>query len=177
MYLLRVTLRHDLGVEVEPDFERTRTQMLAALDSERRSLERLLASEQAQATRVRRLIEPEPQRIGGRTALIAEYVGDEREADAATAGPPLCPVGPGQPKRSAEELDGPSRKIEVSGVGLISEIGACGIRDSAVSESTGRWIFSVSYADQIRRMSSRVPCEAGSRWKIPGLSRWMTSIP
>ncbi|MFF0129692.1 hypothetical protein ACFYTG_28900 [Streptomyces mirabilis] len=51
VYLLRVTLRHDLGVEVEPDFEHTRTQMLAALDSERRSLERLLASEQAQATR------------------------------------------------------------------------------------------------------------------------------
>lgn len=51
VYLLRVTLRHDLGVEVEPDFERTRTQMLAALDGERRSLERLLASEQARASR------------------------------------------------------------------------------------------------------------------------------
>ncbi|WP_409059682.1 hypothetical protein [Streptomyces sp. SYP-A7185] len=51
VYLLRVALRHDLGVEVEPDFERTRTQMLAALDTERRSLERQLASEQAQATR------------------------------------------------------------------------------------------------------------------------------
>ncbi|MET8786716.1 hypothetical protein [Streptomyces sp. NPDC004589] len=51
VYLLRVTLRHDLGVEVDPDFERTRAQMLDALRSERRSLERLLASEQAQATR------------------------------------------------------------------------------------------------------------------------------
>ncbi|MFF3739129.1 MULTISPECIES: hypothetical protein [unclassified Streptomyces] len=51
VYLLRVTLRHDLGVEVEPDFEHTRTQMLAVLNSERRSLERLLSSEQAQAAR------------------------------------------------------------------------------------------------------------------------------
>ncbi|WP_328448203.1 hypothetical protein OG780_14240 [Streptomyces sp. NBC_00386] len=50
VYLLRVILRHDLGVEVQPDFERTRTQMLAALDGERRSLERLLASEQARGT-------------------------------------------------------------------------------------------------------------------------------
>ncbi|MFD5761824.1 hypothetical protein [Streptomyces mirabilis] len=46
VYLLRVTLRHDLGVEAERDFEHTRTQMLAALDSERRNLERLLVSEQ-----------------------------------------------------------------------------------------------------------------------------------
>ncbi|GGQ56268.1 hypothetical protein Saso_70050 [Streptomyces asoensis] len=51
VYLLRVTLRHDLGVEVEPDFERTCTRILAALDSERKNLERLLSSEQAQATR------------------------------------------------------------------------------------------------------------------------------
>ncbi|MFH9860230.1 hypothetical protein [Streptomyces sp. NPDC017202] len=51
VYLLRVTLRHDLGVEVEPDFERTHIQMLTALDSERKNLERLLSSEQAQATR------------------------------------------------------------------------------------------------------------------------------
>ncbi|MDX5568413.1 hypothetical protein PYK79_41000 [Streptomyces sp. ID05-04B] len=49
VYLLRVTLRHDLGVEVEPDFEHTRTRMQAVLDNERRSLERLLSSEQAQA--------------------------------------------------------------------------------------------------------------------------------
>ncbi|MFF9602490.1 hypothetical protein ACF1GY_09435 [Streptomyces sp. NPDC014684] len=51
VYLLRVTLRHDLGVEVEPDFERTRIQLLTALDSERRNLERLLASEQTRAAR------------------------------------------------------------------------------------------------------------------------------
>ncbi|MEU6195651.1 hypothetical protein [Streptomyces sp. NPDC047061] len=51
VYLLRVSLRHDLGVEVEPDFKDTRARLLAALDSERRSLERLLASEQAQAIR------------------------------------------------------------------------------------------------------------------------------
>ncbi|MFG2384663.1 hypothetical protein [Streptomyces avermitilis] len=49
VYLLRVALRHDLGVEVEPDFQHTRTRMLAVLDNERRSLERLLSSEQAQA--------------------------------------------------------------------------------------------------------------------------------
>jgi hypothetical protein len=42
--LLRGALRHDLGVEVEPGFERTRIQMLAALDSERRNLEHLLSS-------------------------------------------------------------------------------------------------------------------------------------
>jgi hypothetical protein len=45
VYLLRVTLRHDLGVEVEPHFEQTRMQMLAALDSARSNLERLLAAE------------------------------------------------------------------------------------------------------------------------------------
>ncbi|MER8059995.1 MULTISPECIES: hypothetical protein [unclassified Streptomyces] len=50
VYLLRVTLRYDLGVEVEPGFERTRIQMHAALDSERRNLERLLSPE-AQASR------------------------------------------------------------------------------------------------------------------------------
>ncbi len=44
VYLLRVALRHDLGVEVEPDFERTRMQLLAVVDSERRHLERLLSS-------------------------------------------------------------------------------------------------------------------------------------
>ncbi|WP_230194633.1 hypothetical protein [Streptomyces coriariae] len=49
VYLLRVTLRHDLGVEVDSDFEHTRTRMLAVLDNERRNLERLLSSEQTQA--------------------------------------------------------------------------------------------------------------------------------
>ncbi|MEV4192571.1 hypothetical protein [Streptomyces toxytricini] len=47
VYLLRVTLRHDLGVEVETDFERTRTRMIAALDSERRNLDRRLSSERS----------------------------------------------------------------------------------------------------------------------------------
>ncbi|WP_079159072.1 hypothetical protein [Streptomyces sp. SAT1] len=50
VYLLRVTLRHDLGVEVDPDFERTRLQMLAALSNERRDLEHLLASEHPRTT-------------------------------------------------------------------------------------------------------------------------------
>ncbi|MFJ8790282.1 hypothetical protein [Streptomyces sp. NPDC102462] len=47
VYLLRVSLRHDLGVEIEPDFERTRTRMLAALESAWRAHERELAGEQA----------------------------------------------------------------------------------------------------------------------------------
>ncbi|MFF1450677.1 hypothetical protein ACFVYF_21420 [Streptomyces sp. NPDC058274] len=51
VYLLRVTLRHDLGVEVQPDFAQSSSRMLAELNSERRSLRRLLTSEQAQATR------------------------------------------------------------------------------------------------------------------------------
>ncbi|MBK3631475.1 hypothetical protein JHN52_00575 [Streptomyces sp. MBT97] len=51
VYLLRVTLRHDLGVEVKPDFERSLIRGLAALDSERRSIERQLDSEQTQASR------------------------------------------------------------------------------------------------------------------------------
>ncbi|MEW1721839.1 BREX system serine/threonine kinase PglW [Streptomyces sp. NPDC093109] len=38
-------------------------------------------------SRIIRLIEPEPQRIGGRTVLIMEYVGDEREADAEPSAP------------------------------------------------------------------------------------------
>lgn len=50
VYLLEVALRHDLGVEVEPDFEHVRHRMLAALDTNRRSLERLLASERARST-------------------------------------------------------------------------------------------------------------------------------
>ncbi|MGW8364425.1 hypothetical protein ACWGK1_28160 [Streptomyces wedmorensis] len=47
VHLLRFTLRHDLGVEVEPHFEQMRTQKLAALDSARSNLERLLAAERA----------------------------------------------------------------------------------------------------------------------------------
>ncbi|MEU2928760.1 hypothetical protein ABZ636_27485 [Streptomyces sp. NPDC007251] len=45
VWLLRVTLRHDLGVEVDPHFEQTRMQMLTALNSARGNLERLLAAE------------------------------------------------------------------------------------------------------------------------------------
>lgn len=50
VYLLRVTLRHDLGVEVDPHFAQTRTQMLAGLDGARDNLARLLATERAQTT-------------------------------------------------------------------------------------------------------------------------------
>ncbi|WP_405844116.1 hypothetical protein [Streptomyces sp. NBC_01518] len=48
VYLLRVTLRHDLGVETEPHFEQTRVRMLASLDGARGNLARLLAVERAQ---------------------------------------------------------------------------------------------------------------------------------
>ncbi|WP_327416317.1 hypothetical protein [Streptomyces sp. NBC_01233] len=50
VYLFRVALRHDLGVEVDPHFEQTRMQMLAALDSARDGLAHALAAERAQAT-------------------------------------------------------------------------------------------------------------------------------
>uniref|UniRef100_A0AAU2JVZ0 Secreted protein n=1 Tax=Streptomyces sp. NBC_00049 TaxID=2903617 RepID=A0AAU2JVZ0_9ACTN len=49
VYLLRVTLRHDLGVEVDPHFEQTRLQMLAALDGARDSLAYALAADRAPA--------------------------------------------------------------------------------------------------------------------------------
>ncbi|MFF4431527.1 hypothetical protein ACFYZ4_20435 [Streptomyces sp. NPDC001513] len=49
VYLLRVTLRHDLGVEVEPGFEQSRTRMLAALGSARDSLAHALAAERGAA--------------------------------------------------------------------------------------------------------------------------------
>ncbi|MEU1306686.1 hypothetical protein [Streptomyces shenzhenensis] len=50
VYLLRVTLRHDLGVEVDPDFERTRVQMLAALEHAWRDREHRLAVGQPPGT-------------------------------------------------------------------------------------------------------------------------------
>jgi hypothetical protein len=49
VYLLRVALRHDLGVEVDPNFEQARMQMLITLDSSRKDLERRLAAERVQA--------------------------------------------------------------------------------------------------------------------------------
>jgi hypothetical protein len=49
VYLLRVTLRHNLGVEVDAHFEQSRAQMLAALDNARDKLASLLAAEGAQA--------------------------------------------------------------------------------------------------------------------------------
>ncbi|MEV7883576.1 hypothetical protein [Streptomyces sp. NPDC088357] len=51
VYLLRVTLRHDLGVEVDPHFQQTRVQMLAALNAARNNLDQLLFAERAQAAR------------------------------------------------------------------------------------------------------------------------------
>ncbi|MFF9977205.1 hypothetical protein [Streptomyces erythrochromogenes] len=49
VYILRVVLRHDLGVEVDPDFEETAMQMLAALNSARDSFAHALAAERSQA--------------------------------------------------------------------------------------------------------------------------------
>ncbi|MEU6516836.1 hypothetical protein [Streptomyces sp. NPDC046978] len=49
VYLLRVTLRHDLGVEVDPHFEQTRMQILSALRDARNDLDCLLTAERAQA--------------------------------------------------------------------------------------------------------------------------------
>lgn len=47
-------------------------------------------------SRIIRLVEPEPQRIGGRTVLVMEYVGDERAADAE-------PTAPGATKNRRRE--------------------------------------------------------------------------
>ncbi|MGW4274220.1 hypothetical protein ACWEGQ_18090 [Streptomyces seoulensis] len=49
VYLLRVTLRHDLGVEVDPQFEQTRMDTLYALREARNDLDRRLRTERAQA--------------------------------------------------------------------------------------------------------------------------------
>ncbi|MFF3673371.1 hypothetical protein ACFYYS_05195 [Streptomyces sp. NPDC002120] len=49
VYLLRVTLRHDLGVEVEAGFEQARMRRLAALDGARDGLAHALAAERARA--------------------------------------------------------------------------------------------------------------------------------
>ncbi|MEV7507839.1 hypothetical protein ACIPRL_01095 [Streptomyces sp. NPDC090085] len=54
VYLLRVVLRHDLGVEVDPDFERTCARMLSALDAERDALAHALAAERGNGNASRR---------------------------------------------------------------------------------------------------------------------------
>jgi hypothetical protein len=48
VYLLRITLRHDLGVEVEPHFEQARIQRLVALERERNRIAEILAAERGQ---------------------------------------------------------------------------------------------------------------------------------
>lgn len=47
VWLLRIALRHDLGVEMMHDFENFRTEQINALDGERRRIEGQLRSEQA----------------------------------------------------------------------------------------------------------------------------------
>ncbi|MFE1837689.1 hypothetical protein [Streptomyces sviceus] len=49
VYLLRVTLRHDLGVEIDPHFEQVRWQVLNKLEAARKDLVRQLAAERAQS--------------------------------------------------------------------------------------------------------------------------------
>lgn len=48
VYLLRITLRHDLGVEVDPHFEQARIQRLVALERERNRLAETLSAERGQ---------------------------------------------------------------------------------------------------------------------------------
>ncbi|MGW1750056.1 hypothetical protein ACWCRD_31450 [Streptomyces sp. NPDC002092] len=50
VYLLRITLRHELGVEAEPNFDQTRMQRLAALERARNRLAEQLGAERGQAT-------------------------------------------------------------------------------------------------------------------------------
>ncbi|MEV7404537.1 hypothetical protein AB0N93_29630 [Streptomyces sp. NPDC091267] len=49
VYLLRVTLRHDLGVEVDPHFEQDCVRMLSALDGARDAIADELAEERSRA--------------------------------------------------------------------------------------------------------------------------------
>ena len=51
VYLLRIALRHDLGVETQPDFEVTRVQAVRALDRARENLEHQLGSDRQRAVR------------------------------------------------------------------------------------------------------------------------------
>ncbi|MFQ3555877.1 hypothetical protein QZN11_03560 [Streptomyces gramineus] len=50
VYLLGVTLRHDLGVEIDPHFEQIRWQILKKLETARKDLVRQLEAERMQAT-------------------------------------------------------------------------------------------------------------------------------
>ncbi|WP_328553424.1 hypothetical protein [Streptomyces sp. NBC_00358] len=52
VYLLRVTLRHDLGVEVDPHFAQARMQILAALRDARNDLDRILTADRSQPARL-----------------------------------------------------------------------------------------------------------------------------
>ncbi|MFE2912585.1 BREX system serine/threonine kinase PglW [Kitasatospora indigofera] len=67
-------------------------------------------------SRIIRLVEPEPVRIGGRTVLVLEYVGDERESDEASA--------PGSGNRRREETV--ARQLRDRGRLLVDQLEAYG---------------------------------------------------
>ncbi|MFK4183605.1 BREX system serine/threonine kinase PglW [Streptomyces sparsogenes] len=69
-------------------------------------------------SRIIRLIEPEPQRIGGRTVLVMEYVGDEREADGE-------PPAPGE-RRSRRREETVARQLREFGRLSVDQLEAYG---------------------------------------------------
>ncbi len=98
----RAFLVRDLTASPEVRFAKSLAVLKVALSDSRAAV---LAREAEVMGRLRpdsriiRLIEPEPQRIGGRTVLVMEYVGDEREAD----GEPAAP-GSSQARRREETV-------------------------------------------------------------------------
>lgn len=83
------------------------------LDREAEVMGRLRAD-----SRIIRLVEPEPQRIGGRTVLVMEYVGDEREADGE-------PAAPGE-RRSRRREETVSRQLREFGRLSVDQLEAYG---------------------------------------------------
>ncbi|MGW2655791.1 BREX system serine/threonine kinase PglW [Streptomyces sp. NPDC001478] len=86
----RAFLVRDLSAGPEVRFSKSLAVLKVALSAGR---DEVLAREAEVMGRLRpdsriiRLVEPTPQRIGGRTVLVMEYVGDERAAEAEPAAP------------------------------------------------------------------------------------------
>ncbi|MER7048871.1 BREX system serine/threonine kinase PglW [Streptomyces jumonjinensis] len=74
-------------------------------------------------SRVIRLVEPEPLRIGGRTLLALEYVGDEREDPPAGSGAGSTESGASRTRRREETV---ARQLRERGRLLIDELEAYG---------------------------------------------------
>ncbi|MFE5119017.1 BREX system serine/threonine kinase PglW [Streptomyces sp. NPDC056669] len=70
-------------------------------------------------SRIIRLVEPEPQRIGGRTVLVMEYVGNEREAEDGE------PAGPGE-RRSRRREETVARQLREFGRLSVDQLEAYG---------------------------------------------------